>query len=280
MASTQSETGSSRNLADEGSRTMHLGTGRSVAGRRAQFDSIYDSCVVGGGFFENDDYYRHDKERYWHSLHFLCRLDIPMPARILEIGGGQLALLCKTLFGDHCTVADISERFAAPLIKADINHVTFNLMEPELGQLVGEFDVIVLLEVIEHLPIPAYVAIERIKPLLKPDGYLLLTTPNLFRLRNLIRMLLGVEFLDRFTLPQPGQGLGHQLEYSADHLRWQLERAGMDVTMLVHDSLGRKGHSAKARLARKLLAPLELRPIWRDGLVAAARKSVVGEVRS
>ena len=47
---------------------------------------------------------------------------------------------------------------------------------------------------------------------------------------------------------------------------------GMEIVMLEHDSLGRSGHSVKARLARKLLAPLELRPVWRDGLVAVARK--------
>ncbi|MDO8944621.1 MAG: hypothetical protein Q7U75_15670, partial [Desulfobacterales bacterium] len=78
-------------------------------------------------------------------------------------------------------------------------------------------------------------------------------------------------FLDRFMLPQPGQGLGHQLEYSANHLSWQIERAGMSRIFIEHDELGRVGHSPGARLARRLLAPLRLRPIWRDGLVAAAR---------
>ena len=63
---------------------------------------------------------------------------------------------------------------------------------------------------------------------------------------------------------------------SADYLRWQLERAGMEVVMLKHDELGRVGHSLKARLGRKLLAPLRLRPIWRDALVAAARKRDAG----
>jgi hypothetical protein len=109
--------------------------------------------------------------------------------------------------------------------------------------------------------------------LLKPQGILFMTTPNLFRLRNLIRMFLGMEFLDRFMVPQPGQGLGHQLEYSANHLQWQLEHAGMDVVMLAHDSMGRTGHTLRARLARGVLAPFDLRPIWRNGLVAAARRA-------
>ena len=213
-----------------------------------------------------------EKERYWRSLELLIALDFPRPAKILEIGGGQLALLCKLLFDDDCTVGDISKRYIAPLQKAGVDHVVFNLLDPEAGAKIGgQFDVVILLEVIEHLPIPAHVAIERIKPLLTHRGVLFLTTPNLFRLRNLIRMALGIEFLDRFTVARPGQGLGHQLEYSADHLRWQLEQAGMLILMLTHDSLGRVGHSVKARVARTLLAPLDLRPIWRDTLVAAAR---------
>jgi 2-polyprenyl-3-methyl-5-hydroxy-6-metoxy-1,4-benzoquinol methylase len=245
---------------------------RSVTGLRSRFDEIYDECIVGGGFFESNEYYRYEKERYWRSLELLCELNIIGPVKILEIGGGQLSLLCKRLFGDDCTVADISERFNSPLLKEGIKFLMLNLMQPARQNISDQFDVIVLLEVIEHIPLPAYVVIEHIKPLLKPRGILFLTTPNLFRIRNLARMFLGTEFLDRFMMPGPEQPLGHQLEYSADHLRWQLERAGMEVIMLRHDQLGRTGHSLKARIMRKVLAPFYLRPIWQEGLVAAARE--------
>ena len=245
---------------------------RTLEGLRTRFDKIYDSYVIGAGFCESDEYYRLEKERYWRSVTLLRCLDFPVPAKILEIGGGQMALLCKLLFDDDCRVGDISQQYVAPLRNVGIEHVNFNLMDPEASKKIkDQFDVIVLLEVIEHIPLPAHVIIERIKPLLKRNGLLFLTTPNLFRLRNLIRMALGIEFLDRFTIPQSGEGLGHQLEYTADHLRWQLVRAGMEIVTLSHDSLGRGGHSLRARYARKLLAPFNLRPIWRDGLVAAAR---------
>jgi SAM-dependent methyltransferase len=245
--------------------------GRSIRDLRSRFDEIYDSCIIGGGFFESDEYYRLERERYWRSLCWFSQLNTPPPSSILEIGGGQLALLCKFLFGDNCTVADVSREYAAPLQRVGVDVIEFDLAAPGSSPMGREFDVVFLLEVIEHIPLPAHVVIERIKPLLKPNGILFLTTPNLFRARNVIRMFLGVEFLDRFTIAEPGRGLGHQLEYSAEHLRWQLERAGMEVVMLAHDHLGRTGHSTKARLARRLLSPLDLRPIWRDGLVAAAR---------
>lgn len=241
---------------------------------RSEFDRIYDSSIVGAGFFENDDYYRYDKERYWRSLQFLIALPLPRPAKILEIGGGQIAVLCTALFNDDCVVGDISDEFNAPLQRSKIPTIRCNLMDEEFEAAHGQFDAVVCLEVIEHLPVPPYVIFKKLQKFLRQNGVLFLTTPNLFRLRNFIRMFIGKEFLDRFMLPEPEQGLGHQLEYSADHLKWQIERSGLKVILLAHDELGRVGHSPGARMARWLLSPLTLRAIWRDGLVAAAQKPI------
>lgn len=239
---------------------------------RSDFDRIYDSRILNAGFTESNEYYIADKERYWRSLQLFSQLSVPHPSKILEIGGGQMAILCKFLFGDDCAVGDVSSEFFGPVEKQGIHCIECNLMEDEFDAAHEQFDVVLLLEVIEHLPVPAYVIFEKLKTFLKPGGILFLTTPNLFRLRNMFRMILGVEFLDRFMLPEPNQGLGHQLEYSANQMQWQIERAALNAVLLEHDELGRVGHSPKARLARKLLSPLTLRPIWRDGLVAAAQK--------
>ena len=240
---------------------------------RSDFDRIYDQRILASGFFESNDYYIFDKERYWRSLEFFQRLNVAHPAKILEIGGGQMAVLCKALFNDDCVVGDVSKEFFGPLERQGIACVECNLMSSQYPDAAGQFDVVFLLEVIEHLPVPPYAIFEKLKAFLKPEGVLFLTTPNLFRLRNVIRMILGREFLDRFMYPEPGCGLGHQLEYSADHIRWHIERAGLQVISIDHDELGRVGHSRKARIARKLLSPLAMREKWRDGLVVSARLS-------
>ena len=240
---------------------------------RADFDRTYDTSILNSGFFEKNEYYVLEKERYWRSLQFFQRLNVPHPAKVLEIGGGQMAVLCKSLFADDSVVADVSKDYFAPLERQSIPCIECNLMDDRYDAAKEQFDVVFLLEVIEHLPMPPYVIFEKLQRFLKPNGILFLTTPNLFRLRNVIRMILGREFLDRFMLPEPGRGLGHQLEYSAGHISWHLERSGMSIISLHHDELGHVGHSPGARLARRLLSPLTIREKWRDGLVVSARKA-------
>jgi 2-polyprenyl-3-methyl-5-hydroxy-6-metoxy-1,4-benzoquinol methylase len=246
---------------------------RDLSALRSKFDDTYDTRIVGAGFVESDEYYRLEKERYWRSLLFFSRLDVKSPAKILEIGGGQLALLASALFKDDCSVADISDRFAAPIRKAGLDFFQYDLTKDNVpAGLENRFETIFLLEVIEHIPLPAYVVFKQLRKLLCSGGVLFITTPNLFRLRNLVKMFLGQEFLDHFESAGVGRGLGHQLEYTAGHMRWQFQQADMEVIMLEHDELGHEGHSATARFGRKMLAPLRLRPIWRDELVVAARK--------
>jgi hypothetical protein len=60
------------------------------------------------------------------------------------------------------------------------------------------------------------------------------------------------------------------VEYSLEHMRWQIKQADLEVQHISYDQLGVSGHSAKARLARKLLSPLT-RGRWQEELVAMAR---------
>ena len=205
--------------------------------------------------------------RYFADLH------IAHPAELLEVGGGQLAILGNKLLGDNATVGDVSSEFSQSVTHAGLPFVLCNLLEDDPAEFKDRFDIVALLEVIEHIPQPGYVVLAKVATWLRPGGLILLTTPNLFRLRNLARMVAGRDLFDRFLYPQPGQGLGHQLEYSADHLRWQIERAGLEVVTLVHDQLGQSGHSTFARAARRLTAPLRLRDKWKEELVAVAKKA-------
>jgi SAM-dependent methyltransferase len=241
---------------------------------RSDFSKAYQDTILSMPFFEVPDYYVRSKNRYFETLSCICSLDLPQKAEILEIGGGQMALLMHRLFGDACTIGDVYDTFEAE-IKS--RHVDFRVMDLYRDENLGakKYDLIILCEVIEHIPVPPDQILGKLKAILNPEGQIFLTTPNLYRLRNVLRLALGKRVFDYFYYPEPGQSLGHPLEYSLDHLCWHLERARLKIEKAELRQLSALGHSAFATTARLLLYPLlTLRPIWRDNLLIVARNSI------
>jgi SAM-dependent methyltransferase len=238
---------------------------------RRRFDEAYDRHILHGDFFEKPPYYHYARERYWESLVELMTLPIAVTDRVVELGGGQICLLLREMFGmANVAVADVNAEHARYITDRGIAFIEFDIMNPSTNA-TGDADLVVMLEVIEHIPVPGYIVLERLRTLAKPTGRIFLTTPNLFRLPNLVRMARGRDFLDRFSYAEPGQALGHQLEYTKNHLAWQIERAGMQSEFIRMRTMGEYGFTTKARLARRLLSPLTKREAWRDGMAASMR---------
>lgn len=239
---------------------------------RARFNDAYAQLILTNAFTEHPEYYQQYVDRYRRTLEFLTQLPLPRPAEILEIGGGQIALLAQELFGDCAIVGDVNQSYAQSVLQHGVDFIKCDLLHDRLDASV-QFDAIVLCEVIEHLPVPLYTVLERLLPAMRPGGWFLLTTPNLYRLRNVVRLALGQDIFCPFFFPEKASSLGHVLEFSADHLRWQLQRAGLEDIHIELVQLSNRGSSRRADLLRKLASPvMRMRPLWRDGLVAWARK--------
>lgn len=116
----------------------------------------------------------------------------------------------------------------------------------------------------------AQVVLARLRSLLRPGGVLLCTTPNLYRLRDIAYLIRGQQMFDYFDLPGE-RGYGHVLEYSAEHLAWQFQRAGFADCVVerhdfAHESLGRQD-----RMLAPIDAPLRRIRLHRNYLLAVAR---------
>jgi 2-polyprenyl-3-methyl-5-hydroxy-6-metoxy-1,4-benzoquinol methylase len=240
---------------------------------RQEFDRAYDALVLESAYLEEGRYYHLYRRRYRKTLAYLAGMELPRPARLLEVGGGQIALLASELFNDQCTVADVNENYAEAVKKVHVDFVACDLVHDDLPYR-DHFDVIVLCEVVEHLPVPPHLVLRRMARWLRPGGAILITTPNLYRLRNVLRLALGMSLFCPWFYPPRGRPIGHVTEYSASHLRFQLQRGGFKVDQIDLVQLTNAGSYWWSKIARLLLAPLMLvRPLWRDGLVAVATRT-------
>lgn len=115
----------------------------------------------------------------------------------------------------------------------------FNIEEDPFPFENEEFDVVLFCEIIEHLLINPVAVLKEIKRVLKPNGTLILTTPNVSRLENVARMIAGVNIYD------PYSGYGpygrHNREYNKHELYLLLDYLGFTVDVMftadVHDNL-------------------------------------------
>lgn len=103
----------------------------------------------------------------------------------------------------------------------------FNIEEDVYPFENDSFDVVLFCEIIEHLLMNPLAALREIHRILRPQGILILTTPNVCRLQNVLAMVNGANIYD------PYSGFGpygrHNREYSRDELHRLLEFAGFDI---------------------------------------------------
>lgn len=238
---------------------------------RARFREAYREAVQGRQFVEYRAYYDQSRRRYEQTLETVAALDLGAGARHLDIGGGQMALLTRMLLGFEAIAGDVVDTAAADVARHGIPFLHVNLMDDVLTPPAEPFDLVTLLEVIEHIPVPPYVTLRKIRPLIRPGGHLVLTTPNGFRIRNILRMLANREVLDIYRYPEGDTPLGHQHEYTLRQMDWQLRHAGLEPVTLRHYSSGWAGATASARWLHRLTLPATLFAHLRDGLMAVAR---------
>lgn len=238
---------------------------------RTAFDRVYDSEILNRRFVEDIAYYHASRQRFWRAFQRIEALGLPKGARVLDIGGGIMGLLLTRLLGHEAIVGDVNERARPDVEELGLGFVLVDLSR-DTAPPIDALDLVILQEVIEHIPQPPYIVFNRIAGMLAPGGRLFLTTPNGHRFRNLIYMAMGREILDLYRYPEEGEALGHQHEYTLKQLMWQSERASLDVELAEYYQDGWTGSSLGARIAWFVTAPAGLVGYWRNGIAMSLRK--------
>lgn len=166
---------------------------------------------------------------------------IPPRSTGLEVGlsGGILALTLKKLYKpqqffaiEHPVSAQLYTKEYLKLIKQ--NNITLKTVDLRTYQYPWKdhtFDFIVVSEVIEHL-IPADLPgiIGELTRMLKKDGQLIVTTPNIASLLKRVNLLRGKNPIEFDLTLHENATYGHIREYTMAELTAILQKAGLKVT--------------------------------------------------
>ena len=236
------------------------------------FDSLYEEFICHEGLqFGGAEYYRRYRSRYKDLLRRFARLAPAQPVEILDIGGGQLGLMALKMWGDRAVTSDLPGPHLDYVASHGVRPFQWDLCSAGEPPFDSKFDFVFFSEVIEHIPIPGHIVLERIRKVLRPDGFIICTTPNLYRLRNVVFMITGKQIFEHFRYSDDGTDVGHTLEYSREHLLWQFDRAGFTNCQVEFVQMHHLPTNPLYRPLAILGYPLHMIPRWRDYLVATAQ---------
>jgi SAM-dependent methyltransferase len=238
--------------------------------REKDFNSLYERFICQDELQSGGRaYHLRYRSRYKTCIKRLSEIAPPNAIDILDIGVGQLALMSRMLWNDRAVMADLPGPHHSYMAAHGVETVHWNLCTSE-PPFIGRFDGVFFSEVIEHLPIPGHIVLERLRKVLRPGGVIICTTPNLYRFRNVVYMALGLPIYDYFRIPDDETGLSHVIEYSRDHLQWQFEKAGFTQCRVEHVQMHHSPTNPLFRPLAWLGYPLHILPRWRDNLLATA----------
>lgn len=136
---------------------------------------------------KESEYFRIHVDRYQFILNQINQLNLSHSAKILDVGcyPPHLFSVLSSEGYDLYGISSTHEPLKLPRIQ------TLNIETDPLPYKTNYFDLVILSELIEHLVVYPDFPLSQIQRILKPGGYLLLTTPNVIRFQNIILLLLG-----------------------------------------------------------------------------------------
>ena len=153
--------------------------------------------------------------------------------RILDVGcaGGEIMQYLKDHNNDVVGL-DINEE-SVKLCEEKGLKVYLCDIEKESIPEIGIFDVIIMAEVLEHLIDPLVVLKNKVYPLIKSRGYLVISIPNSAYLKHRIKLLFGKipdfgEYQGEIQEKRP-YNLFHKTLFSLNSIKKTLEMAGFEI---------------------------------------------------
>ncbi|SEH45475.1 Methyltransferase domain-containing protein [Halopenitus malekzadehii] len=195
--------------------------------------------------------------------------------RILEVGSvpchitfllKEIGYDIKGLDIDPSVIEDFMERNQLEIYQCDVERDKFPAED-------NSFDGVIFTEVLEHLHINPIHTFEEIKRVLKPNGKLILTTPNVLSFSNLYSLLtegIIVDPYEQFMKLEKVGHMGHIREYTAGEVGSLLENTGFTVDSHSYMNWMDKTWSERSLSSNLAILSSKILPIGRFHLFIAS----------
>ena len=215
--------------------------------------------------------------RYLHTVNFIY-LSYPKSTWILDIGffipvvplglsklGFRVSSVEKLSYYNGALdeiISFIAEKYGVRILD-------FDPLVDNIADLKHQFDVVLLLAILEHLNGSPNYLLEKTKSIVKPNGCIIVEVPNIASLIKRLALLLKGEspcprFEDYYHSEYPFTG--HNREYTINELKYTLDQAGFDVIKLKvfhHSAILPQGLKGKILHTLELIGPQSWKPnIW------------------
>jgi len=214
-------------------------------------------------------YMRDQFSRYIEILKVIPKSPRRLMVLDVGIGYGHLSILVKKLFDYEVFGIDIrrpevyhwKKRFDGEGIKFEL----CNLIKDPIPFQDEYFDIVLFCEVLEHLSVRSLqIALKKINRVLKKDGVLILTTPNLAGLGSRLRLLRGSS-----PIPIDDFKFGHIRTYTATECISILQKSGFSIQNIHFKNV----YTTSSLLHKLLFFLYKLIPALRNCIITKAKKN-------
>lgn len=228
------------------------------------------------------DSFNDHKNRYKKDLELIDKYF--KGGKILDVGANPFHITyCLKNLGYDVVGLDLKpykfnkfiNKYKFPIEKCNIELKKFPFKD-------NSFDFIIFLEIFEHLRINPIFTLKEINRVLKSNGILLLTTPNLYAIHKIFMFNLGRSFndaYDQFDKLKTYGYVGHIREYSTKEVKKFLENTGFKVSDMTYQNYysffnyeGFKNNLILKMAGLMVDLLMELNPYWRRHQAFIAKK--------
>lgn len=240
-----------------------------------------------------------NRDRFWLALRVASRYFPPGSFAVADLGtypGTLLRILRHFLPPERCRLIGVglltSDDFRRAMGEACAAEILTVNLDPRNDQLRGKgypisiplkdgsVEFVFALEVVEHLVSPSHLFAEAFR-ICAPGGYLLVTTPNVTRIGNVLKLLIGRSNFDRLTPPDyensEDEWRPHFREYTMAEVTDFFRRVGFHVVER-HWTIAEDTHYNVKSMTQRLIdlakLPFYVVPHLRGNLLMVGRKPV------